>query len=322
MSNDYFKNKLLKAKEMSDNQNKGDIEPDEKHSFNFTIENDSNVRYVSLSNLEDAPEEWNFYNPLNDNKMEELIDSIARNGILNPIIVWEIDNNPSNPKYMILSGHNRKKAYEILSEIDNSNKYNKIPALIKYKNEITEDEAREIIIDTNWVQRILSPMEKAKSIIEKYTVLQNKIKFDSKYHEHGKGRLRDNVAEEYNISGRQVERYRSLNNLITEVQDLVSENTISISAAYEIAKINKEIQLWIYENHKDKISAKYMRKLRTDMTLGEVQIIFNEVNESTNDAFINFKIPLNTYEKYNTLSETNKANLEKEIVKLINAYTI
>ena len=60
---------------------------------------------LELDKLKAAPKEWNFYVPLNDNKMSELIESIIDNGLLNPIIVWENDND-----YMILAGHNRVKA--------------------------------------------------------------------------------------------------------------------------------------------------------------------------------------------------------------------
>ena len=42
---------------------------------------------LDLDKLKLAPNEWNFYVPLNDNKMSELIESIIDNGLLNPIIV-------------------------------------------------------------------------------------------------------------------------------------------------------------------------------------------------------------------------------------------
>ena len=196
---------------------------------------DSNVRYVKLNNLQDAPKEWNFYRPLSDGKFTELLESIEKNGLLVPIVIWEIDNNPSNPKYMILSGHNRKKGYEVLKKLTGNAKYDEILASIKYKDELTPEEAREIIIDTNWVQRQLSPIEKAKSVIEKYIILQSKTRYESGRNEYGEGRLRNVVAEEYKITGRQVERYRSLQNLIPEIQELAHNNIISLTPAYEIA---------------------------------------------------------------------------------------
>lgn len=69
---------------------------------------------------------------------------------------------------MILAGHNRAKAFKYLFEMDNGQKYRKIPALIKKKDEITEEDAWEIIIDTNWVQRSLSAVEKSNAKKEKY----------------------------------------------------------------------------------------------------------------------------------------------------------
>ena len=72
---------------------------------------------------------------------------------------------------MILAGHNRVRAYSMLYEQTGNEKYKKIFACIKKKNEISEDEARAIIIDTNFVQRQLSTIEKTKSIVIKYNQL-------------------------------------------------------------------------------------------------------------------------------------------------------
>ena len=224
MSKDYYRKKLgaanISLKESIDSE----IGINEENN----IDNNSNVYNISLSTLESAPVKWNFYSPLNDNKMEELLNSIVNNGLLVPIIVWEQVDNPTNPKYMILSGHNRVKAYEILKEVTKSNKYDKINAIVKRKEEISEDEAREIIIDTNWVQRQLSTLEKSKSIYEKYAVIENLNKHRSNYNEHGQGRTRDVIAKQFDISGIQVERYRKLNYLINDMKEMISDGLLAL----------------------------------------------------------------------------------------------
>ncbi|MGG7187085.1 ParB/RepB/Spo0J family partition protein, partial [Clostridium butyricum] len=92
---------------------------------------------------------------------------------------WKKDDSG---KYMILSGHNRVHAYKILCENQDSEKYSKIHAVIKDKN-LSEEEAKEIIVDTNWVQRQLTTIQKARSINFKYRKLkkdslEKKLKFD------------------------------------------------------------------------------------------------------------------------------------------------
>lgn len=301
MSNEYFSERLKNAKEKLNNS---DVQS-ENSDFTFKIENDVNIRNVPLDSLENAPNEWNFYRPLSDNKMEELIESIKRNDILNPIIVWELDNNPANPKYMILSGHNRKKAYEVLREINGNNEYDKIPALIKYKDEITEDEAREIIIDTNWVQRTLSTLEKTKSIIEKYAVLQSKSNNWSKYNNYGEGRYSKIIGKDLAMSSRQVERYKSLQNLIKEIQEMVFNEVIKLNDGFNLAKVDKDIQYWILQNHKDKLEKEYTSKLRANMKLEVVKEIFNsEKKEEVGTLAID--IPLNILNAYKSLSEDDK----------------
>lgn len=285
--------------------------PDANSNFNFNPDGDTNVRYVPIDQLKDAPSEWNFYKPLNDDKMAELVESIVNNGLLNPIIVWETNDDPTNPEYMILSGHNRKKAFEFLREITNDKKFDKIAALIKKKNEITEDDAKEIIIDTNWVQRTLSNVEKAFSIIHKYGILQKKYADNNK-----DGRIRDKLAEEYNISGRHIDNYRKLNNLFKGIMDMVLKGEVSITAAYEVAGLRMSMQEWIYNNHKDKIKSKYLRKIKSDMTDDEIKEIFLEVN-NYEDMTLKLTVPLDISNFYKNLDDKNKKAIRKRLQESI-----
>ena len=121
------------------------------------------VTMINIGDLHDAPEQWNFYRPLPEDKFCELIYSIVQNGLLHPIVVWEREDG-----YMILAGHNRVRAYRALKEVAESTQYDEIPAIIKARNQIDENKAQEIIIDTNWVSRQLTAYEKTNSIIKKY----------------------------------------------------------------------------------------------------------------------------------------------------------
>ena len=73
------------------------------------------------------------YHVFDDEDMTELAASIEANGLLNPIIV----RSKADGRYELISGHRRKRAYEIL-------KINKIRAIIV---DVSDDEA--IIIETN-----------------------------------------------------------------------------------------------------------------------------------------------------------------------------
>lgn len=197
------------------------------------------VEEIEISKLVESPDEWNFYSLLPDEKMDELCNSIIESGLLSPIIVWEREND----KYMILSGHNRVRAYKKLYNTSRDQKYLTIAAIVKGKEQITEDEARAIIIDTNFVQRQLTTMEKTKSIVYKYK------QFGRKKNKSKEKRPVDVIAEEYGMSSRQVYKYYKLQNLIEEFAKRVDQGILSINAALKLASLNEKFQRHLYEKY-------------------------------------------------------------------------
>lgn len=195
---------------------------------------------VDLDDLYNAPDEWNFYDKLPAGKMQELIESIVSIGLQEPVIVWKRDDSG---KYMILSGHNRVHAYKILRENQDSEKYAKIHAVIK-ENDLSEEEAKEIIVDTNWVQRQLTTIQKARSINFKYRKLKKdsldkKLKFD----------INSVIADEYHITSRQLISYKSLGNLTEKAQNAVDNEKLSIKAGVAISKLPSDDQDFIVDNY-------------------------------------------------------------------------
>lgn len=261
------------------------------------IQGDLSIHEVEVDMIYEAPHDWNFYKPLNDNKMEQLIISILENGLLNPIIVWE--KKSEDRYYMTLSGHNRLKAFKKIFEQTGESKYKKIPAFIKKEEEITELQAQEIIIDTNWVQRELSPMEKAKSILKKYALIERSLSDRKK-------RKRDIICEDYGLKGRQVENYHKLNFLIEPFKKLIDNQELTIKSGIKIALFSEEIQNWIFKNHKDNLDFKIVSKLKSGMSFAEIKDVF-EMDHNEIEEFVNIKVP--------------KA-LEKQIKEIIKNYRI
>ncbi len=239
---------------------------------------DSAVVEIDIEKLYAAPEQWNFYEPLPDDKMIELVSSIKDKGLMHPLVVWEQKDG-----YMILSGHNRKKAIEMIYEQTGDNKYKTVTCNLKKINELDEDEAREIIVDTNWIQRQLSTVEKAKSISEKY------IRLGRKKHVGDGTKTRDIIAESYGISGRMVQNYLSLNQLTEEIENLLRENHITIKSAVAISLLSKEKQKWLYENFTSKqLSNTNIKKLNSKMTKTQIEKLLSSEHEYVN---INIKVP-------------------------------
>ena len=240
---------------------------------------------LELDKLKPAPKEWNFYVPLNDNKMSELIESIIDNGLLNPIIVWENDND-----YMILAGHNRVKAYSMLYEQTKDEKYRKIYSYIKKKNEINEDEARTIIIDTNFVQRQLSTIEKTKSIVIKYNQLGRK-----KRNSFGETTA-EIIAKQYNLKERQIYNYYKLNNLIPEFMERIDKGTMSIKSGLKLAHIDSSLQKNIYDNYNDILDNNRIQSL--NIKLDKEEIIAQLESRTNKFVPVTVKIPMELEDEF------------------------
>ena len=71
---------------------------------------------------------------LDDEKMQDLVNSIRENGILTPVLVRPIDNN----KYEMISGHRRMHAAGLLQ-------MNVIPAIIR---DMSDEEAVVKMVDS------------------------------------------------------------------------------------------------------------------------------------------------------------------------------
>lgn len=254
---------------------------------------DEKIEYININLLDKAPEEWNFYKKLPEDKFYELLESIRENFLLNPIIVWEKENN-----YMILSGHNRVEAFRKLYEITGDDKYLKIPSIVRKRLEIDEDMAKEIIVDTNWVQRQLTASEKTKSILAKYTNIKKRKE---------KGRTRDKIANSYGITGRMVQNYLSLNNLIENLFDDLDSGKITIKEAVEISKKDKLTQEYIsLELEENKVNLQTLKKIPKISTREEVKKILETKNENIR---LTIEIPAEKkdefYELFNNWKKTN-----------------
>jgi len=270
----------------------------ETKAINVTPNSESmDVKDIPISKLIEADNSWNFFKPLNVDKMEELILSILENGLIHAIVIS--DNNDGT--YTILSGHNRVSAYKYIFERTSEEKYLNISASIK--KGLSEDEQREIVIDSNWVQRVLSPSEKVKSIHDKYILLGRK-----KREKNGKEHIRnyDILADEYGFSGKQIQRYIRLNNLSKGFLNLLDEDKISLRAGVIISNFDSETQAYILKLLKSQkglpIENKRLEKLKKNMTRADIETtLLKDEDKFTKVAFT---VPENLEQDFIKMAET------------------
>ena len=182
------------------------------------------IRLDKLHPFENHP-----YKIMDDEAMEELKASIADVGLLNRIIVRPLEN--TEDEYEIISGHRRVHAAELLG-------MKEVPAVVYF---IDRDEATLLMVDSNNQRESLLPSEKAFAY---------KMKMDALSHQ-GKTcgqvghKSREEVSEKE--SGRTVQRYIRLTNLVPELLKFVDEKKIALSPAVELSFLSEDNQREIVE---------------------------------------------------------------------------
>lgn len=201
---------------------------------------------------------------VDDEKMQDLVESIRANGILSPVLIRPVGND----RYEMVSGHRRMHAAQILE-------MERIPAIIR---DMTDDEATVKMVDSNIQREELLPSEKAFAYKMKMDALKNQgsrndLESDITSCQFGtKFRADHEISSQVGESARQVQRYIRLTELLPELLDLVDKKRLQFTVAVEISYIDPEVQKWIYEYIREngQIKLNQITALRTQMQMGAI----------------------------------------------------
>ena len=201
---------------------------------------------------------------VDDEKMEDLVESIRTNGILSPVLVRPLGNDT----YEMVSGHRRMHAAILLG-------MEKIPAIIR---EMTDDEAVVSMVDANIQREELLPSEKAFAYKMKMDAVRRQAGRPRKENSVQNGQnyfgkvSREIVAEQTGESSQQVRRFIRLTELIPELLDYVDQRRLQFTVAVEISYIDHEVQKWLYEYIRDNgmVRMNQITLLRTQLQAGAI----------------------------------------------------
>lgn len=198
---------------------------------------------------------------VDDEKMEDLVESIRTNGILSPVLVRPLGNDT----YEMVSGHRRMHAAILLG-------MEKIPAIIR---EMTDDEAVVSMVDANIQREELLPSEKAFAYKMKMDAMRRSVGRKSKGNVSQTGthfRADVELAQESNESRNQIRRFIRLTELIPELLDYVDQRRLQFTVAVEISYIDHEVQKWLYEYIRDNgmVRMNQITLLRTQLQTGAI----------------------------------------------------
>lgn len=175
---------------------------------------------------------------LDDEKMDELVDSIKANGVLTPVIVRPDDEGT----YEMISGHRRLHAAERAG-------LTKVPAIVK---EMTNDDAIIMMVDANIQREEILPSEKAFAYKMKLDAIKRQGARDRKDGRTSalvgrKLESADLVAQQVGESRMQLRRYIRLTDLIPELLEWCDSKRLPLYTAVEMSFFSREIQQWLYE---------------------------------------------------------------------------
>ena len=201
---------------------------------------------------------------LDDEKMQDLVESVKINGVLTPVLL----RMDENEEYEMVSGHRRMHAAQLAG-------LTTIPAIVR---ELSDDDAIVAMVDANIQREELLPGEKAFAYKMKQeamkhqgsrtdlTLEQNVPKFK---------RTTEAIADGTGESYKQIQRYIRLTELIPELLDLVDNKKLQFTVAVNISYIDKEVQEWIYEYISDTgfIKPKQIATLRNQLNDGPINQI-------------------------------------------------
>ena len=174
---------------------------------------------------------------IDDEKMQNLIESISESGVLTPVLI----RPDRNDGYEMISGHRRMHATQKAGLIT-------IPAIVR---EMTDDEAVIAMVDANIQREELLPSEKAFAYKMKMEAMKRqgaRIDLTCVQNDHKLGKKsREILGEQIGISSAQIQRYIRLTELIPDLLELVDKKRLNFTIAVDISYIPQDVQKWIYE---------------------------------------------------------------------------
>ena len=248
------------------------------------------------------------YKVRDDDAMRDMAESVKQYGVLSPAIARPMLDGG----YELVSGHRRKRACELAG-------LETMPVIVR---ELDDDAAAILVVDSNLQREGLLPSERA---------FANKLKLEAIQHQGkrtdltsrqvvGKLEAADTIGESTGESGRQVQRYIRLTELIPPLLDMVDERKIAFNPAYELSFLTKDEQTMLLDamdSEQATPSLSQAQRLkqfsqRGELTAEVMRAIMSEEKKETERVTLKG----DTLRKYFPASYTPK-RMEETIIRLL-----
>ncbi|WP_340397139.1 ParB N-terminal domain-containing protein [Paenibacillus sp. FSL E2-0202] len=194
-------------------------------------------------------------------RLTDMVDSIAANGILVPVIIRTIKPDEPGYEYEMLSGHNRMNAAQLVG-------LEHLPSIIKER--LSDEEALLYVVETNVLQRSFNdmrPSEKAKVLSIRHSEMFSQGKRNDiidelkrlenpQYNKENETSApmgqrptsRDKVAQEYGLSKNSVSRLLRIDKLIPGLKQRVDADELPLRCAVHLSYLSEGEQSMVEQS--------------------------------------------------------------------------
>ena len=251
---------------------------------------------------------------LDDEAMTRTVESIAQYGVLAPLIARP---RPDGDGYEIISGHRRQYAAKLAG-------LETLPVIVR---QMSDDAAVILMVDSNLQREHILPSERALAYKMKLDAMRRTSGRPSKENSRqvvGNFETADVIGKESGESGRQVQRFIRLTNLIPELLDMVDEKKISFNPAVELSYLDESQQrdfLEAMEDTQNAPSLSQAQQLKKMAQQGEFSYekAFDVMGQEKKSEKDTVTIKNETLRKYFPRSYTPK-QMEEKIIQLLDAW--
>ena len=250
---------------------------------------------------------------LDDESMQRTVESVEQYGVLSPLIARP---RPDGDGYEIISGHRRQHAAQLAG-------LETLPVIVR---NMDDDAAVLLMVDSNLQRENILPSERAFAYKMKLEALKNQGARSDLTSRQIVGKLEaaDLVGKGNEESGRQVQRFIRLTNLVPELLDMVDEKKIAFNPAVELSYLDEAQQRDFLEAMQDTQNAPSLSQAQRLKKLAQeghfsYDVAFAVMGEEKKDELDKVVIKNDTLRKYFPRSYTPK-QMEDTIIKLLDQW--
>ncbi len=207
-------------------------EPEGTAGADYNSEQIQSIPIPKMVPFKDHP-----FKVVDDDSMLRTMESIAQFGILSPLIVRPLKDG----RYQIISGHRRAYAAALVGLTE-------VPAIVR---QMDDDLATILMVDSNLQRENILPSERAFAYKMKLEAIKRQGERTDMLGERtsrqlvGKLEASDLLGQDNGESGRQVQRYIRLTNLIPDLLEMVDNKQVSFNPAVELSYLTPKEQRYV-----------------------------------------------------------------------------